>query len=265
MESAAKLEWDSLALHRIEDLHWEKGERSFKGMEVAVVGRDERTGAGAFFVRSQRTGASRRAAEEHVYPGTSHTVVVSGVIKVAFGKRSYTVRSRDYFRYPAGYPQVAPEVVEDALMFTMIEAGSSAGRSGKALTDRPGTLATPRWDAPALYRARSLKWGRGDGSFEGMQVAVVGHDTRTGATALFDRAPRSEAFHHKGRLHSHTSTSHTLILSGIVAAVFDGWQVFGKAGDYFRCPAGVVHRGSVVMADARMFAVNPAPFGIEYH
>lgn len=123
-----------------------------------------------------------------------------------------------------------------------------------------------RWTIQALHSFDKLVWEDGRGSFEGGKVAVVGTDLKTGAIALFLKMPPKKLEEaHGGRLHSHTSTSHTLILEGEVSAIINDKKFTGKAGDYFRFPAGLAHTGSETgPLGATMFMITEGKFDLEF-
>jgi quercetin dioxygenase-like cupin family protein len=111
---------------------------------------------------------------------------------------------------------------------------------------------------PAAFSLRDLKWEKGSGMMEGVEVAVVCRDPKRGPTAMFVKVNKP----HKpgGPYRYHNATVHNFVVEGSVSVVVDGKTVTGRAGDYFRAPAGWLH-GDSHGNDIVFMVVDPAPDG----
>jgi quercetin dioxygenase-like cupin family protein len=117
------------------------------------------------------------------------------------------------------------------------------------------------WNAVAVHSADRRNFTRVN---EGLELAVVGRDTRTGATSMFERIRQTAAPAAQAAPHSHRADCQTLVLSGTVEIAFGGDRHTLKAGDYLRVPAGVEHTQTLVSDDAVMFVTTAGQPGIEF-
>jgi quercetin dioxygenase-like cupin family protein len=117
------------------------------------------------------------------------------------------------------------------------------------------------WETLALHQAESRTWTR-VGS--GLELAIVGKDAATGATAMFQRVTRTDAQQIEATPHTHSVVCETLVLSGVVEMTFESDNRTMKAGDYLRVPAGTPHMQTLVSDDAEMFVMTHGNPGIEF-
>lgn len=110
--------WDALALHSAERRVWT---RVGEAMELSIVGKDAKTGATAMFQRVKKIGEPQLEAKPHLHSVACHTIVLSGVVEIAFGSDTHTMKAGDYLRVPQGIPHIQSLISDDVLMFVMTE------------------------------------------------------------------------------------------------------------------------------------------------
>jgi quercetin dioxygenase-like cupin family protein len=95
------------------------------------------------------------------------------------------------------------------------------------------------WGEVGAHRLQELNWQKGEGTLGGIEVAVVGQDAETGATAMYLKIPPKAPA--ANSLHVHPSNAHAIVLEGSVSINIDGKEIVGKKGDYFFIPANIDH------------------------
>jgi quercetin dioxygenase-like cupin family protein len=112
-------EWGKLALDHAEARTWT---RVGDGFSLSVVGRDPESGATAMFQRMSK-GGDLPESREHSHIVDCQSLVLSGVVEVAFGSDRRTLKAGDYLRVPAGVPHTQVLISDEAEMF-VITAGN---------------------------------------------------------------------------------------------------------------------------------------------
>jgi quercetin dioxygenase-like cupin family protein len=131
-----------------------------------------------------------------------------------------------------------------------------AGQVGAA----PGLGSSRSWDALAVHHAAQRTWTR---ETDGVELAILGRDVTSGATAMFQRTKRNAA-QREERTHIHYVGCHTLVLEGEIEVVVGSDKRTLKAGDYFRCPPGLPHSSTVVSDSAELFVMTEGNPGLEF-
>jgi quercetin dioxygenase-like cupin family protein len=258
--------WGLPGLHSQSDLRWQEGSGPFEGGKVAVLGTNRQTGAFAGFIKMPaKSLMDSHNGRLHSHTSTSHTFIIEGEVRAIIGGKEITGKAGDYFRLPAGVPHQGSIVpVDDVTMFMLTDGEFGLEfRDEKDDRSMDALMSIIDWSMPSFHqRIDRLAWQEGSGTFAGGKVSIVGDSSKSGATVSFLRMPRKALMDsHDGRLHCHTSTSHTFIVEGEVGAVINGQEITGKTGDYFRMPAGFLHQGSIVpQADTTMFIMTESEF-----
>ena len=261
----SEMAWSKSGLHRFDDLGWSEGSGTLEGFKVARVGMDEATGAQAFFLNVDGVRKMQGDGSMHYHPNVAHTVVLDGQLNSVVNGKKVTLGPGDYFRSTFSNIHADTDTMHGATLFMLSDgAFETVSAEGKAVSGMaPGQKLSLA--ETALHSVDSLKWEEGRGSFEGTQMAMVGTDPSSGASAMFLKVPeRSLDQSHGGRVHAHTANSHVVILEGQVATYLDGERIVLGPGDYFRTAAGVMHASTEVIANATMFMVTDGSFDIVY-
>jgi len=243
-------------LFKSANLAWEEGVGVFKGLPVARVSEDHKTGALSLFVRIPSGKNLNVKPELHYHTKSSHTVVLEGAVSSAAGGKEFTVSAGDYFRCPAGW--VHADSGGGGLLFMAIDpAPGNLAVYPAAATDEPH--AARAYYQPALFRGKdSLKWEEGRDLFAGVEVAVVSEHV-DGGSAMFVRVPAQKGQADAPSYHYHSASAQTLVLEGSVSTEVNGKKITLNAGDYFRAPAGWVHADSHSEKGAVLFMLVDGP------
>jgi quercetin dioxygenase-like cupin family protein len=124
-------------------------------------------------------------------------------------------------------------------METHMQTDKPSARGFKALPSQ-----TTDVGKPALFRSGEVKFTEGEGTFAGLQVAVLSEDPVTGARAVLLKVPRDKKADPRKSNHFNTLTMHTFVIQGELSVEAEGKTHTGRAGDYFRAPAGWIHGDS---------------------
>lgn len=114
------LPWGKPGLQRFSELVFEEGRGTFAGTRVAIVGKDEKSGAMAAFLELPPSSLEDKPL--HLHTCASHTVVLQGSIQSIIDGEVHTARTGDYYRFAAGTPLVSTVSESGALMFVLTEA-----------------------------------------------------------------------------------------------------------------------------------------------
>ena len=244
--------WDKAALFELNKLNWEEGQGSFEGGKIAVVAKDEKTGAMAFYLQMPPKGLEdAHGGRLHSHTGTSHTLVIKGSVSAIVGGKEMTMKEGEYFRLPAGFLHKGSIIPgpDPTIMFMVTDGSFDLEYAKEGEEEMPLTSDLNQKDIaqPALFTMDNLEWQKGEGSFEGGMYATVCNDPENGINIMFlDMPPKEYSESHEGRSHSHSGLSHSILLKGTIKAKIGGEELTMNPGDYFRAPAGFEHVGSHV-------------------
>lgn len=244
--------WGEMGLRRVSELSFSPGTETFAGTQVSVVGRDEKTGAMALYVKLPPTPLDKRL---HYHTGSAHSIILEGsVTSMTEDGEVVTLKPGDYFRESANELHASSGSETGALIF-MITDGPFETRMYEEGSPKPNATAT--WGA-GLKRRNELRFTAGTGTFTGTQVSVLGRDERTGAMAAFVKLPAGMEL--DKRMHYHTGSAHSIVIEGSVSSMDENGEVHTLGpGDYFREAANHLHSGSGSEAGALVLMVMDGP------
>lgn len=265
-----KVQWNQAGLFQLSKLKWVNGKGSFEGGKIAVVAKNPKTGAMAFYLKmSKKALKDAHEGRLHSHKGTGHTIVLKGSVSAIIGGKKLTMKAGDYFRLPEGVLHQGSIIPgpDPTIMFMITEGNFDLvyAPEGKKAPVLRSSLAQKAVNRTALYSLNKLDWKKGTSSFDGGKVAVVSQDRKQNTNVLYLKMPpKKYEDAHKGRTHSHSALAHTILLKGTVKAKVNGVELTMKPGDYFRAPAGFEHKGSHVTGPepAVMVMITEGKFGV---
>jgi quercetin dioxygenase-like cupin family protein len=236
-------------------LQFIQGEGAFDQVKVMELSRDPKTGAQALFVSLPKGAADLEGP--HYHTTGAHNIILRGSVIGTVRGRRMRLGPGDYYRASGSVLCPGSRTDEGALIFMLTDGDYRAepAKGGRAISK---ASAADDWKVMATRPSlASLRARRGTGTFAGVETAVVAVNTRTKGTVTYIRMPAGK---HREPPHSHTSSAHTLVLSGAVTGHIGGKDVTLGQYDYFRQAAGVPCGGSQGDIGAEMVMFTDGPF-----
>ncbi|HJQ68080.1 MAG TPA: cupin domain-containing protein [Blastocatellia bacterium] len=115
----------------LDALKWEKGSGPFRGVLVAVVSEDPKTGAKAMFLKIPVNRKVAPRADYHYHTRISHSFVIEGSTMSEVSGRRMIAKAGDYFRAPANWVHAHAGSDTGATIFMVIEGSGARKRAAR--------------------------------------------------------------------------------------------------------------------------------------
>ena len=242
---------DSVAWQDLNSVRWADGTGTFAGGRVAILSADEETGAQVLLLDMPKKAlVDAHGGKAHSHTSTSHTYVIKGSVSAEINGRMHTANQGEYFRLPAGVAHRGSVIPDGGATMLIFAEGSFdttfVDDNELSPKDEPvvGMAVSSR---TAIHSSKSATYAEGSGLFKGGQIALLADGTNSDwEVAFFRQSPGSPSPAGAVNIHSHDHTMHTYIIDGAVRSQIDGDDLVGRAGHYFRMPAGVEHGESQI-------------------